>query len=147
MRKRFQRLRARGREAGEGVSLVIILPVIILILGLFLFAGRVAIAGNAVTSAANAAARDASLAREPGTARQNARQAAQRIMTQQDIACSSLSVDVDTAGLHAAVGQPATVSATVTCVANLSDIAIPGIPGSRTMSASGTSPVDMYRQR
>jgi hypothetical protein len=36
------------------------------------------------------------------------------------------------------------VSVMVTCVANLADIAAPGIPGSKTFSATSTAPIDPY---
>jgi hypothetical protein len=45
------------------------------------------------------------------------------------------------------VGTPASVTATVTCVVNLSDVAIPGLPGTRTITATMSSPLDTYRER
>ena len=44
-------------------------------------------------------------------------------------------------------GQAATVTATISCTARLSDIALPGLPGAKTLTASFTSPIDTYRGR
>jgi hypothetical protein len=52
----------------------------------------------------------------------------------------STTVTVDTAGFAAPVGTPATVTATVRCVVNLADLAVPGVPGTRTVTATATSP-------
>ncbi len=39
------------------------------------------------------------------------------------------------------------MSATVTCVVNLGDISVPGLPGSLTITETVTSPLDTYRGR
>ena len=59
----------------------------------------------------------------------------------------STAVTVDTAGFAAPVGTPATVTATVRCVVNLADLAVPGVPGTRTVTATASSPVDTFRER
>jgi hypothetical protein len=46
-----------------------------------------------------------------------------------------------------AVGQDATVSVTVACRLDLSDLSVPGVPGSRLIQATMTSPIDTWRQR
>jgi len=52
------------------------------------------------------------------------------------------------AGLAVALSLPlAHVSASVTCVVRLSDLLVPGLPGSKTLRASFTSPLDPYRSR
>ena len=58
-----------------------------------------------------------------------------------------MTISVDTSGFGSPVGTPASVRATVTCVVNLSDLAVPGVPGTRTVSASMSSPLDTYRER
>jgi hypothetical protein len=46
------------------------------------------------------------------------------------------------------VGQPGQVTATVTCTVRLSDLtAVPGMPGSRTLTATFVSALDPYRAR
>ena len=38
-------------------------------------------------------------------------------------------------------------TATVACVVNLADLSLPGVPGTRTVTATATSPIDTYRER
>lgn len=56
-------------------------------------------------------------------------------------------VSIDTSGYATDVGEAATVTATISCTANLSDIGVPGLPGAKTITASWTSPIDTYRAR
>lgn len=109
--------------------------------------GRVALARQGVESAANAAARAASITRTSSEAAANARSAATDALDDQDIRCSSIGVRVDTSGFSAPVGAPAQVTATVSCTVTLSDLAVPGLPGYRTITETVSSPVDAYRER
>ena len=68
-------------------------------------------------------------------------------LANQKLQCTTKSVSVDTSGFASPVGTPATVTATVTCVVNLSDVAVPGLPGTRTITATMSSPLDTYRER
>ncbi len=45
------------------------------------------------------------------------------------------------------VGLPAQVTATVTCRVPLSDLVVPGMPGSRLLRGIFTSPLDPFRER
>lgn len=143
---RLRRLLAdeRGSNAAE---IVIIAPVIAMLILILVAAGRTALADNGTQSASYAAARAASLSRDAATATTAAQDAAQRAMDHAGIACLTLTVNVDTSGLNAPLGTTGTVIASVSCDVNLSDITLPGIPGSRTMTSSATSPVDAYRER
>lgn len=140
-------LQSRCESGSSSVSFAIIAPAILLVIGFLFFAGRVSIAGNVVESAAVAAARDASLARTQTGAIASAESAARRVLAEQGTSCSTLTVNIDTSGFRAPLGQLGTVKATVLCIANLSDIGIPGIPGSKSLTSSSVSPVDSYRQR
>ena len=53
----------------------------------------------------------------------------------------------DTTGFARPVGTPATITATVSCLVRLSDLAMPGLGGSRTVTATASSPLDTYRER
>jgi len=128
-------------EAAVGV------PAFILFIGLIIFAGRLAIAHNAVQASAAEAARTASIARTQPEAIAQATSSAAASLTNQNVNCLSQRVQVDTAGFAAPAGTEATVTATVTCVVNLSDLSVPGVPGSRTVTATMTSPIDTYRER
>lgn len=134
----------RGSNAAE---IVIIAPVLALLIALLVAGGRTALADNATQGAAMSAARAASLARTPAEAASAAEDAAVRSMNQSGIACADLTVNLDLGGLSAPLGTTGIVSAAVNCTVNLSDITLPGVPGSRVMTSNASSPVDAYRER
>ena len=143
-----RRRRHGGRDRGSAtLELTILTPALLLLLALVVLAGRVQVAASAVEHAAFAAARDASLARTPGAARAVATASSRRELTAQNLRCAPSAVSIDTAGFTARVGQPATVTATVTCTVAMSDLAVPGIPGTRTVTGSATSSLDTWRSR
>ena len=118
-----------------------------LFVALIVFAGRVAIAHQAVQSAAADAARSASIARTQGAAQTEGNSAAATSLANQHVNCVTTTVSVNTSGFASSVGTPATVNATVTCHVNLSDIFLPGVPGSKAITATISSPLDTYRER
>ncbi len=125
---------------------VLLAPVLLAFLLVAVYGGRVAMARQAVQSAAADAARSASMARTAG-ASAGAVGSAEATLANQDLRCSTLRVDLDTAAFAAPVGTAATVAATVTCVVDLADLVAPGIPGNRTLVATASSPLDTYRER
>ena len=138
----------RGDEAGSAtLELTVLAPALLLLLSLAILAGRVETTSAAVEQAAAASARDASLARSPAAARAAATSAAKASLTSQGLDCRSLDVDVDTTGFQVAAGTASVVRVTVACVVPLADLAVPGVPGSRSVHASMTSPLDTYRAR
>ena len=136
------------RERGSAtLELAILAPAFLLLLGMVVIAGRVQVAAGAVEHAATSAAREASLARTNAAAQTTATSAAARELEGQDIRCATSSVTVDASGFGAPLGQSATVSATLTCMVSFADLAIPGLPGSRTLTSTATSPIDRFRAR
>jgi Flp pilus assembly protein TadG len=136
------------RERGSAViEAVVGVPAFMLFVLLIIAGGRLAIAQQAVEAAAADAARAASIARTPEQARRDGESGATATLTNQGLHCRSQQVQVDVGGFAAPVGTPARVTATVTCVADLSDLALPGLPGSRTITATLSSPIDTYRER
>ena len=144
-------MRCRRRldpERGSAViEAVIGVPAFMLFVALIIFAGRVAIAHQGVQSAAADAARSASIARTQGGAQTAGNTAAATSLTNQHLNCVTTTVSVDTSGFAAPVGTPAKVSATVTCRVNLSGLWLPGVPASKAITASMSSPLDTYRER
>jgi Flp pilus assembly protein TadG len=139
---------ARTRERGSvSVELALLAPAFLLLLSFAVVAGRAQVADNAVAEAARAAAREASLARDPATATASALAQAERTLAAQDLRCQRTTIDVDTAGFQAAPGQPGDVTVSITCVVDMADLLAPGLPGSVTVDATFTSPVDAYRER
>ncbi len=142
------RMSRRNRERGSAaIEAVIGIPAFGLFLVLIILGGRVTIAHQAVESAAAAAARAASISRTQGQAQSAASAAATTSLRNQSVNCTATHVRVDTSGFAAPAGTPASVGATVTCVVNLSDLALPGLPGSRSITATASSPLDTYRER
>ena len=147
MRGRLTRA-AAGRERGSAsLEMVILAPALLLVLAVLVFAGRLALAQQAVTAAAADAARTASIQRTPTAATTAARASATSGLTAQGLSCAAVDVRVDAGAFAAPVGVPATVSARVECTVNLADLAIPLISGSTVVSATMTSPIDTWRER
>ena len=137
----------RGEHGSASLEAAIGVPAFVLFVGLVIFGGRTATAHQALESAAADAARSASLERSAAEAEQAAEAAARSSLANQDIDCLAVSVDVDTSGFNTRVGQDSSVDVTVTCRVDLSDLVIPGVPGSRTLTASMSSPIDTWRER
>ena len=144
---RASRAAGRSDQGSVTLELAILGPALLLLLGLVIAAGRIAVSGGAIEAAARDAARQASISRDPATATAGARAAALDTLAAQDLRCVSLTVRVDTAAFTAPVGAPAQVTAQVSCVVALTDLAVPGLPGTKTLQASFASPLDSYRER
>ena len=140
---------SRGaRDGGNAaVELAPVAFVLIMFLGLLITAGRITLATLAVGDAARDAARQASIARSPQEASAAAVASARAALSADHLDCAP-QVATGTAGFGVPVGQPASVTATVTCTVSLAGLAgLPGIPGSRTITATFTSPLDEFRGR
>jgi len=140
------RRRRDERGGSAAVELAMLIPVIIAVVMLAVAGGRLALAHGAVQQAATDAARAASLARTSGDAHTDAATAASASLGQAT-PCRSIAVGVDMSGFAAPVGTPAVVRATVTCTVALADLGVPGLPGTKTVTASMVSPLDTYRAR
>lgn len=139
--------RSSGRDAGNAaLELVVLAPVILFVLGLMIAAGRTSIAQGSVDAAARDAARQASIALTPGAAQAAALSSARAALSQDGLNCHPV-VRVDTSQFGVPVGLPGKVTATVWCRVPLSDLVVPGMPGSRLLSYQFTSPLDPFRER
>jgi Flp pilus assembly protein TadG len=137
----------RDERGSAAIEAAIGVPAFALFVGLIIFGGRTATTHEALQSAAADAARSASLARNADVARADAREAAAASITNQEIGCSAISVDVDTRDFNKQPGVPGSVNVIVSCRLDLSDLAVPGVPGSRVMRATMSSPIDTWRER
>lgn len=137
----------RSDRGSYALETAVIAPVFFLLLGVLVAAARIELADGTADSAARAAARTASLQRSPGDAQSEAQDAAEQSLADSGLSCSDISVTIDASGLNVPVGQAATVSAQVACTVPLADIGAPGLPGSKTLTASFTSTIDQYRAR
>ena len=132
---------AGGADAGErgsmSVEMIVLVPVLLLIVMIAVAGGRLVSAEGMVQAAARDAARAASIERSAG----EADAAARRSLAAADTANAQCSGGVDVGGF----GRGGTVTATVRCRVELSDLGLVFLPGATTVSASSTAPVDTWR--
>ncbi|HOA89096.1 TadE/TadG family type IV pilus assembly protein [Propioniciclava tarda] len=139
----------RGERGAVTVEFVLLLPVLLLLAGIVIAGARLEWARSGVEQLAASAARQASLARTSSLAQSSAQD-----LVRSDAAASGLTclagapaLALDTSGFAVPVGQPARVTARVTCGVRLADVLVPGIPGSISVEATATSTLDRYRGR
>ena len=134
-------------RGSASLELVIWGPVLLLLLAVVVFAGRVAQAGLTVDAAAGEAARAATAADNRAQAISRARDAARTSFESAGLKCSTVDVSVDTSQWARPSGQAAIASATVSCQIELGDLVGLSVPGTKTVSSTATSALDTYRQR
>ncbi|MFD1826770.1 MULTISPECIES: TadE/TadG family type IV pilus assembly protein [Mumia] len=139
--------RWRDDHGSAAIEAAIGVPAFVLFIGLIIAGGRMATTHSAVESAAADAARSASIARTSSAATNDASAAAQASLADQDIRCLRVNVNVDVSDFSKPAGEPGAVAATVGCVLALSDLSVPGVPGSRLIEATISSPIDTWRER
>lgn len=138
----------RDDRGSAAIEAAVLAPALLALIGVAIVGGRIQVAGGAIETAAHDAARAASISRTAAQARTNAYAAADATLTQAGLHCARLDVVVDTSGFAVPVGQPATVSADVTCVVDFADIVpVNGLPGTKRLQARFTSVLDTFRAR
>jgi Flp pilus assembly protein TadG len=137
---------AHSDHGSAALELVVLAPILLGLLGLVIAAGRTTIAQGSVDAAARDAARQASIELTAAAAQAAGTASARTALRQDGIDCTPV-VMLDTSQFGTPPGQPATVSATVSCTVSLAGLALPGLPGSATLQARFTSPLDLYRSR
>lgn len=128
----------RGSNA---VSLVILTPVVVVLLLIVVAFGRYAYSRQLVEQASAAAARAASLASSAGQAQQRAESTAAAALSDAGVSCAGTSVKVS-----ADFRPGGKVTVTLSCTADLADLAMAGVPGSTTVESTSSSIVESYRQ-
>jgi Flp pilus assembly protein TadG len=127
-------------ERGSAASELVLLTVALMVLLMFVaFCGRGADARLRLDDAAHQAARAASAARTPAAASAAARATAAAALQGAGAGC--LYLTVETTG---SLRPGTTVTTTVSCTLGLRDLALL-LPGTRTLHARFTAPVDLYR--
>ncbi len=142
-----ERLAWRADDGVAAIELAILGPALLILIALAILAMRIEVAGEAVDTSAHDAARAASISHNSAQAQAAALSAAHKTLSNDSLTCASLTVSVDTSQFARPLGQPAEVTATVTCVVDLSGLGIPGVPGTRTMTSTFTSAIDQYGGR
>ncbi len=118
---------------------MLVAPALLLLLLCAVALGRLVNARLDVASAAQQAARAASLLRLPGRAQQVADQTARAALLETGRACRSIDVTADTSRFTAG----GAVAVTVACTTELSDLGLP-LPGSHVSRSTASVPVDSY---
>jgi Flp pilus assembly protein TadG len=137
----------RNQRGAAAVELTLLLPALLLMLGLLVAGGRLWFARTTVNEAAHTAARAASLARSTYAAAAAGREAGAQSLETAGLRCRSKSVSINTAAFGVPAGTPSTVTSTITCNVDFSDVMLPGWPGSMEITGRGSAALDTYRSR
>lgn len=141
--------RPRSERGAVTIEFVVLLPLLMLIMAAVIGGARVWWARSTVTQLADSAARQASISRTASQAQTSAAQLVHDDAVQSDVRCVSgwPTLTLDTSGYGVPVGQPAEVRAHVECDVPLSDVLLPGLPGSLIVQGDAVSPLDRFRAR
>lgn len=131
----------RDEHGSVATELTLTVPIVLLIIGFVVVAGRIGEVRGAVVHAAHQAARAASLQGSPDVAYQRAQHTARSNLDAQSVLCADLVVDVDTSRFV----RGGDVGVTVNCTVDLSSVAFMGLPGHRTVTARAVEVLDLYR--
>lgn len=143
---RFSRRgRPHDERGSDSVELAILLPVALLVIAMLVVGARIALAGDRVSGVAGIAAREASLARSSQAAQMLATAVARDALSSRDLHCTDIRVVVDVSGFSVPPGDAATITVEVSCTVELANIGVTGLPGSRTLTDTATSPLDPAR--
>lgn len=137
-------------RTGRGASAVetaIVVPVVMLVIFAAIAGSRVGWARAQVADSAAAAARAASIPATRIEAEQDAYRVAESDLATVGLVCSSLGVSVDLGLDEVSLTAPRQVVTQVTCTVSFSDLVLPGLPGSVTISGEATQVVDRLRTR
>ena len=137
----------RDERGAAATELALLVPGFMLLLALMVAGGRIWLARSAVSEAAAAGARAATLQRSAGEAEVAAGRVIDANLASASLVCVDRTVSVDTTGFAKAPGIPAVVTVSVSCTVALSDVLLPGMPGNVSASAVGSSALDTFRGR
>jgi Flp pilus assembly protein TadG len=128
-------------EGSLTVELVLMTPVVLFLALMVLAFGRVGEARQQVVEAARAGAESAAVLPTPAAARAGAAEAAVVGVFARGETCTGAQVTTDVSHFY----PGGYVSVTVACQVGLADLAVPGLPGTTTVRATSTAPIDPYR--
>ena len=131
----------RDQRGVMAVEAVILTPTLVAAIILIVAGSRYVDARGQTNHAAYAAARAASLTTDEEAAVQAGRKAAEDSMAERGRACANLKVDIDAGDFN----PGGNVRATVTCTADLSDLAGIGLPGAKTFRFTAVVPLEQHR--
>jgi Flp pilus assembly protein TadG len=123
------------------IELVLLFTVLVVALLIVVGLGRIALGTLHTEQAAAAAARAASLTTTPAQARTSSQRVATETLRSAGITCRRVTIDVDTTSFH----PGGVVSVSVACTADLSGLAMTGLPGTVTVHATSSSVLETHR--
>jgi hypothetical protein len=135
--------RCRGHDdlGSLTVELVVLTPVVFLFALMILVFGRVADARQQVAEAARSGAQVASVQPDAALAIQESTSATAMGVLHRAHLCAAEQVMTDTTRFV----PGGLVRVTVVCQVRLSDLSVPGVPGTTTVQATSAAPIDPYR--
>jgi Flp pilus assembly protein TadG len=133
--------RIRGEEGQAIAELVIVAPVLLLVIVLMVALGRVDSAQGDVESAARAGVQAAVVQADASAAQTQASSAVTSTLAGAGLTCPSPQITTNTSNFVAG----GSVSVTVTCATSLADVSVPGVPGSKTLTATSVAHLDQFR--
>ncbi len=123
------------------IEMVLLIPALVACILAVAAGARYVDARAQTSSAAFVAARAASLTQNQEAAVAAGREAASRSLAERGQACARLTVRIDAGEFHPG-GQ---LRATVTCVADLSDLTGFGLPGHKSFTSTAVVPIEEHR--
>ena len=129
------------------IEAVLIIPAFLLFLAMVSAIGRTALIQGDLHAAVVYGARVAAMATTPEEGRVAGLAAIKEHLNREDVSCLSVKMDVDASAVGLAPGQFGSVSATVSCVVPLEDLAIPGLPGQVTIETTFSTAINGYTNR
>jgi Flp pilus assembly protein TadG len=127
-------------EAGVA-DLAIVFPVFVIMLLLIAGFGRIAYSHQLVDQAAEAGARAAALDNRSADAQTDGTAAATAALASAGVACQQPVIDVDVSQFK----PGGVVAVTVRCTADLSSLALSGLPGSMTLTGAARAALESNR--
>jgi Flp pilus assembly protein TadG len=131
----------RDQDGSIIVEMVVITPVLFVLVLILVVFGRVSEAHQQVVEAARAGAEAAAVLPTSGSAQAGGPEAAAIGVFGQAHTCAHAQITTDVSNFR----PGGSVSVTVVCQVDLSDLSVPGVPGSTTVQATAVAPIDPYR--
>lgn len=135
-------VRWRDERGMATAELVLLTPVALVVLAFLVIAGRLSTTTADVAAAARDAARAASLTQTYEQAVDAATTTAGASLAAHDVTCRNLTVTGGDPSTFVAGGE---ITITVSCDVSLADVALPGIPGTRSIAKASTEVIDRFR--
>lgn len=133
----------RRQRGSATVELLVLVPVVIVFASFVVALGRYEVVRAEVAGAARAGAEAAAEAPTPSAAVAAARQAAPAAVDAASAVCRNVAVSTDIEAFE----PGGSVVVTVRCTVPLSDLAVPGLPGSASTTSTVRAPIDTYRNQ